>query len=73
MKDCAHKTESGYCTAFERECDADTCNPYCCEYEPSDVCSRCGVKAPAIRIHLGMCPQCHSDYDRAMKLSNERK
>ena len=40
MKECSHKTESGYCTAFERECDAHTCNPYCCEYEPSDVCSR---------------------------------
>ena len=34
MKECIHKTEKGYCTVFERGCDANTCNPYCCEYEP---------------------------------------
>lgn len=36
MKECAHKTESGYCTVFERECDVNTCNPYCCEYEATN-------------------------------------
>lgn len=30
---CIHNTGNGYCMAFDRPCNNESCNEYCAEYE----------------------------------------
>ena len=32
MDECVHLTD-WYCMVFERPCDKETCNEFCCEFE----------------------------------------